>query len=125
MLSHTLAMIGELLNFLGALTMALDIFLRGREREREEKLRRIAEIGRQYNLTRTIYRGSRITSSNFVYSILDRRATVIAYIGAALFASGFLLLLIHHGMELREQMNQSAVKCVSLTTFVGKSDLTS
>ena len=112
MLSHWLGMIGELLNLLGALTMALDIFLRGRERQREERLNLISETAQKAGIKRTIYKGYDVSSERFALSVLDAKTTMIAYIGCALFVGGFLMLIAHHGLELREKMNQSAVKCV-------------
>jgi hypothetical protein len=114
MLSHWLGIIGESLNFLGALIMALDIFLRGHERRREKKLGKLAQFARENGLERTIYRGFRVTSADFPQNVLDDRATVIAYVGIAILAAGFLLLIGHHWLELRDyEFSRHGITCLS------------
>jgi hypothetical protein len=116
---HQLGMLGELFNFAGALIMALDIFLRGRERLREKKLDKIGQFARVNQLNRTIYRGSHVTSTRFPLNVLDKKATVIAYIGTACFAVGFLLLVAYHYLEMKHQGPHPKDIARAVATFVG------
>lgn len=99
--SHWFGLIGECFNFVGALILTLDVFLRGRERRRERKLAHIAAIAREDQLNRTTYEGTRVSSADFPHTVLDRRATLIAYLGSVCLAIGFSLLIVHHSLEIR------------------------
>ena len=123
MLSHWLGIGGELLNFLGALVLALDIFLRSRERRREKSLSKIGDFARKNSLDRTTYKGSMVSGADFPQDVIDNRATAIAYIGTALLATGFLLLIAHHSLELQSYERRGPeIKDAHGATSVGKSD---
>ena len=98
--SHWLGIIGECFNLLGALILALDVFLRNHERRLESNLAGIGDFARKNNLNNTIYKGSLLTDSAFPWNVLDRKATFIAYLGSACLTVGFSLLIAHHSLEL-------------------------
>jgi hypothetical protein len=99
-LSHWLGLIGEGLNFFGALVMALDVFLRHKEHVFQKKLDALARVARTKQLHSTTYEGYRLSSEDFSYDVLHRRSTITAYIGVALLAFGFLFLATYHGLEI-------------------------
>ncbi len=106
MAPHELGMLGEFLNLIGALVLALDLFYRERERDREKKWSHIAEFGRANDLNRTEYKGLRITSPDFTSNLSDRRAAFIGYVGMAFLVLGFLLLIGYHWEELQTQTTE-------------------
>jgi hypothetical protein len=87
---------------MGALIMALDIFLREKEHQLEKKLERISAIARANGFKSAIYRGRNVAEKEFVRKVLHRRAVQIAYCGAAFLIVGFLCLSFHHGLEIGE-----------------------
>lgn len=113
MLSHWLGLIGECLNFLGAVVMALDIFLHRREQRLERKLDRLASFARSNLMMTTTYGGYRLSSDDFTQNVIHRRSLIRAYGGVTLFALGFLLLVAHHGLEIRDAHLKESC-CVSM-----------
>jgi hypothetical protein len=99
-LSHWIGIVGETLNFTGALVLARDLFLR----EQEHKLRTQLEMGKdmalRIGLERTRYEKTLLSSQDFTSHVLNRRTAFLAYWGTGLLAGGFLCLVVYHGLEL-------------------------
>jgi hypothetical protein len=94
-LGHLIAAIGEALNFIGALVLALDLLRRGRESTLTKKLARMGDWGRRHRLSAT-YRAIPVSDLEFEERVLARGAAQLAYLGLGLLAFGFLLLVGHH-----------------------------
>jgi hypothetical protein len=108
-LSHWLGLIGEGLNFLGALVMALDIFLRQKEHVLKARLDQLMQFAQVNGLSVTTYKGRRLASNGFSEKIVNRRSIAIAYGGVALLAAGFFCLALHHGLEIRDARQRQGI----------------
>jgi|SRR5579863_6645735 len=100
-LAHWIGAIGEVLNFVGALIMALDIFLRRQDRERAQKLANLSSFSERSGLKSAIYKGFPASSADLSFLVLQRHATRLAYWGVGCFACGFSLLVLYHGLEIQ------------------------
>jgi hypothetical protein len=95
-------LIGEALNFIGALVMALDIFFRRAEESREVNLSRLTSLAKAKGITSTVYKQKNVASDEFARSVVRSRSLWIAYGGVFLLAAGFLCLAIYHVLEIRQ-----------------------
>jgi hypothetical protein len=98
---HLFGIIGESLNFFGAVALAFDILLRSPERTRRKRLGELHDFATRTGLRRVEYQGFTVASSDFADNILDRRAARFGYTGVTLLGLGFLLLVVYHVMEMR------------------------
>ena len=94
-LGHLIGAIGEALNFIGALVLALDLLRRGREATRRKKLARMGDWGRRHHLS-AAYRTIPVNDPEFEERVLARGAVQLSYVGLGFLAFGFLLLVGHH-----------------------------
>lgn len=93
---HELGLIGDGLNLFGALTLALDIFLRQREQRRKEALDHVSRAAREASLSRTEYKGYSLISPDFSERVLNRTALARAYTGVGLMVFGFTFQALYH-----------------------------
>lgn len=98
MWTHVFGLFGEFLNFLGAVVLACDVFMRQKEHILKEDLDRLASLEKSNNLNSTTYKGFFLSSDDFSQKVLHRRSALTAYCGIALLAFGFLLLVAYHGI---------------------------
>jgi len=94
-LAHWIGTIGELLNFIGALVLARDLFLRRKEASEIKRLDRIGQWGRKHGLTAEYERVS-VGDPDFTNKVLGRRASLLGYWGIGFMALGFLALVASH-----------------------------
>jgi hypothetical protein len=87
--------IGELLNFVGALILARDLFLRRKEASEIKRLNRLGQWGRKHALSAE-YEHVSVGDPEFTDKVLDRRASVLGYWGIGFMALGFLALVASH-----------------------------
>jgi len=101
-LAHCLGIVGEGLNFLGAIILALEIILRPLELDRdlEEQLTEASSFALEHRLESSKYKGQKIASPGFPRAILDRRAAKLGLLGTGLLAVGFLCLVGYHALEI-------------------------
>jgi hypothetical protein len=99
-LAHEIGLLGECLNFVGAFILALDLFLRPRERRRHRKLQELRFFSQKFSLTRTRYRNVDIDSPEFESAVSDQETLQLALVGVIFMALGFLSLIAYHWMEL-------------------------
>jgi len=99
-LAHCLGIVGEGLNFLGALILALDILLRPMERNWEEQLTEASSFALKHRLESSKYKGEKVASPEFPRAILNRRALNLGLLGTGLLAIGFLCLVGYHALEI-------------------------
>jgi hypothetical protein len=93
--AHWIGTAGELLNFIGALVLARDLFLRRKEASEVRRLNRLAEWGRKHDLSAE-YENVSIGDPDFTGKVLGRRASLLGYWGIGFMALGFLSLLGYH-----------------------------
>lgn len=104
--AHRIGIVGESLNFLGALVLALDIFLRRREHAMSKRLVLLNAFAIRTSLKSTYYKGKRIDAPDFPTTVLHEHATFVAYCGVALLALGFLSLVAYHVVEINNSTNE-------------------
>lgn len=97
---HVLGIIGESLNFLGAVLLAFDILLRKPEHDRGRRLAELHDFAVRNRLDSLEYKRVKVISTDFVDSILDRRAAIFGMIGVVLLGIGFLFLIGYHIGEI-------------------------
>jgi len=102
MLAHWVGIIGEGLNFFGAVVIALDIFLRQNERAVESSLHKLNLLAMNKLTSRTTYYGIPLNAPDFAKKVLDKKAIRLAYVGVGLLVAGFLCLVGYHGIEIYE-----------------------
>jgi len=93
--AHWIGTAGELLNFVGALVLVRDLFLRRKEASEVKRLNRIAEWGRKHRLSAE-YEHVSVGDPDFTDKVLGRRASLLGYWGIGCMALGFLSLLGYH-----------------------------
>jgi hypothetical protein len=94
-IAHWIGTIGELLNFIGALVLARDLFLRRRESAEIERLDLIGQWGRKHGLSAE-YKNISIGAPDFTERVRGRRASLLGYWGMGFLALGFLSLVSYH-----------------------------
>ena len=99
-LAHWLGLIGESLNFFGAVILALDIFLRKRGEEELRKLEDLSVYARKFNSPAT-YKGFAVADPHFARDVTHWNAKKLAYAGTILLALGFALLIAYHVVEMK------------------------
>src|SRR5579862_8266946 len=93
--AHYVGAFGELLNFAGAVVLAVDLFHRKREHDESRRLQRLGAWGKKYNLPAK-RRGVPVNTDHFAEIVMGRRASSLAYWGVGLLAAGFMLLISYH-----------------------------
>ena len=99
MVAHILGILGEGLNLIGAIILALEIFQRQDERKRERDLEKLNTFAKNAGL-KGVYLGIPVNDPDFARRVIDRRAARLAFRGVVLLAAGFLLLLSYHIAEM-------------------------
>jgi len=98
---HWLGFGGELLNLLGAIALARDLFLRKREETLKAGADQAAKAGRKFGSTaRTAEGDLPLSTMNVGSDYIIFRATKLGYIGVGLLIAGFLLLTGYHLLEI-------------------------
>ena len=93
--AHWIGTIGELLNFTGALVLALDLFFRQGEHAEARDLNRLAKWGRSHGISAT-YKKVSVADLEFTEKVQGRRASLLGYWGIGFLALGFLSLMGYH-----------------------------
>ncbi len=93
--AHRLGAIGELLNFVGALVLAADLFLRQRKENEAKLLDPLGAWGRRNRLSAT-HNNVPVSDPDFTARVLDGWSKRLGYVGIALLAAGFLCLFGYH-----------------------------
>jgi hypothetical protein len=93
--AHWIGAFGELLNFVGALVLAADLFLRQKKDSEAKVLDPLGEWGRKHGLSAT-YKNVSVSDLDFTPKVLDRWTRQLGYWGIGLLAVGFLLLVGYH-----------------------------
>lgn len=94
-LAHWIGTLGELLNFIGALILARDLFLRRKEASETKRLNRLGQWGRKHNLS-AVYEHVSVGDPDFTDKVRGRRASRLGYWGIGFMALGFLSLVAYH-----------------------------
>jgi hypothetical protein len=100
LLAHEIGLVGEGLNFVGALFVGRDLLNRSKERRKADNRRILHDLAAKANLTRTTYRQVDIGSASFVNSISDRYAARLGVTGMGIMALGFFCLASYHLIEI-------------------------
>lgn len=85
----------EALNFVGALVLARDLFLRQKEASEVKRLNRLGQWGRKHGLAAE-YENVSVGDPDFTEKVLGRRASRLGYWGIGILALGFLSLVGYH-----------------------------
>ncbi len=93
--AHWIGTIGELLNFIGALVLALDLFLRRKEPSERKGLNQMRQWAEKYGVS-AVYENVSVGVSDFTEKVLGRRACRLGYWGIGFMALGFLSLVTYH-----------------------------
>ena len=93
--AHWIGVIGELLNFAGAVVLAADLFLRQKKESEAKLLDPLGEWGRKHGLT-AIHHDVSVSDADFTAKVLDRWTRRLGYWGIGLLALGFLALVGYH-----------------------------
>jgi len=94
-IAHWVGVAGELLNFVGAVVMARDLFVREKEQAEVRRLRRLGTWGKKFGLG-AFRKGVPVNADDFADKVLGRRATRLGYWGIGLLGLGFMFLLAYH-----------------------------
>ena len=94
-LAHWIGTAGELLNFVGALVLAMDLFLRRKEPAEAKQLKTTGEWGKKHRLSAQ-YESVSVGEAGFADKVKGRRASVLGYWGIGFLALGFLSLVAYH-----------------------------
>jgi hypothetical protein len=97
--AHWIGTFGELLNFVGALILARDLFLRRREAADLKRLNRLAEWGRKHNVS-AVFESVPVSDPEFTEKVQGRRASLLGYWGIGFMALGFLALVAYHLIDI-------------------------
>jgi hypothetical protein len=100
---HLLGLIGDGLNLLGALVLALDILLRQREHKLKESLKERSSDAQKTGLKITRARGFLLTDPDFAENVLTRRSLIFGYVGVGLLATGFAFQALYHALEIHRE----------------------
>jgi hypothetical protein len=98
--AHEIGLVGETMNFIGAVVLAMDLFQRPRERRNLRSLQQLRDFGQKFALKSTRYGGIGICSDDFHDVVSDRRTLALAWVGAGMMALGFLCLILYHWLEM-------------------------
>jgi hypothetical protein len=116
MLPHWIGILGETLNFFGALVLALDLLLRRREDELDDLLQRATIFAQKHGLRTALYRNLVVASSTFSKDLLHRRKLLLGLLGTGMLAAGFLCLACYHAMEIRKESSSPQTPCHGVLT---------
>jgi len=100
LLPHYLGLAGELLNFVGAGVLALEMRQRHHLRRQESELDAFHSFGTRHALRFVQVEGIPLTQSDFRNAVIDGRTLRIWYGGMFCLIGGFLLLVTYHGAEI-------------------------
>lgn len=103
MWSHVLGIVGETLNFSGAIVLAFDLLWRTDDEKNRASLRELKELAREYGAISATHEDAAntpISSPEFEGIVLGARAVRLAAWGLSLMALGFLCLIGYHTLEI-------------------------
>jgi hypothetical protein len=101
LLAHCLGLTGELLNFIGALIIAMDLFGRGSEEERRKSYEMASKSHRELDSNAVSREGHyEVAATGFVNDYLSYMQRRLAWWGTGFMLSGFLLLAGYHVLEM-------------------------
>jgi hypothetical protein len=95
-LAHILGIAGELLNLIGAILLAIELFMRRAQREEDTKNARLHEIAVRSGLKTTAVNGIPVADPAFKELMAEQRAKNLGFTGAAFLICGFGFLVAYH-----------------------------
>jgi hypothetical protein len=100
LVAHSLGIAGEFLNFVGAILLGVDLFLRGQFRKRGSQLSRLHDFAVRNRLHSVRYMNTMVALPDFRELIDEQRARQYGFAGASLLVGGFALLVCYHAIEI-------------------------
>jgi hypothetical protein len=100
LLSHILGIIGELLNLIGAILLAIELFMKRSYREEDMKNSLLHDLAVESGLDSTYIGGIRIADPGFQERMAEQRAKNLGFAGAVFLTVGFGFLVAYHVCEM-------------------------
>jgi hypothetical protein len=95
-LAHTLGIVGELFNLVGAIFLAVELFNKRSYREEDIVNAQLHQFAIRSDLKATVYRQFLVADPDFTERMAEQRARNIGFAGAVLLICGFVFLVAYH-----------------------------
>jgi hypothetical protein len=99
-LAHWIGFAGEVVNFVGASVLALDLILRRHEFGELKEFRRLKSFVEEHGIEHAEFRKVPLRDPDFTSLLIARRASRLGLLGVAFLGLGFCLLGSYHLIEI-------------------------